>query len=193
MMKKTLVFATNNKNKAAEIQSLLGNTFIIKTLSEVGVTEDIPETGDTLEENAKIKSTYIHKLLSCDVFSDDTGLEVSALNGAPGVYSARYAGPEKSDSKNMSLLINKLSSFTDKRAQFRTVISLYKNGQHYTFQGIVKGTICNSKRGESGFGYDPIFIPIGSKLTFAEMDSQTKNSISHRGQAIKKMIAFLLD
>ncbi len=192
MKKKEIVFATHNAHKAKEIQNLLGDAFVIKTLSDVGIHEDIPETGETLEQNALIKSSYVYNLLGCNVFSDDTGLEVHALKGEPGVYSARYAGHKKNDKDNMSLLIQNLSNHTDKSAQFKTVISLFWEDQHVYFKGIAKGVIIDQLRGEFGFGYDPIFIPNGYDQTFAEMESQQKNALSHRGKAIQQMIEFLL-
>lgn len=191
MIKKELVFATHNLHKAKEIQALLGQDFTIKTLSDIDVQDDIPETGESLEQNALIKSSFVYNTFGCNVFSDDTGLEVAALGGEPGVYSARYAGKEKNDDNNMALLLKNLKAFEDRTAQFKTVISLFWNDEHYLFEGIVKGIIIEEKRGLHGFGYDPIFIPDGYDQTFAEMDALTKNKISHRGKAINQMIDFL--
>lgn len=191
MVKKELVFATHNANKAVEIQRLLGNRFSVKTLSDIDFHDDIAETENTLEGNAKLKSSFIHTRFNCNVFSDDTGLEVFALNGEPGVRSARYAGEQKSNQANMDLLLKKLERVEDRSAQFRTVISLYWDNQLHEFEGIVKGKIITDKRGTQGFGYDPIFVPDGLNTTFAEMSMEDKNKISHRGRAIQQMIDFL--
>ncbi|MCB9262463.1 MAG: RdgB/HAM1 family non-canonical purine NTP pyrophosphatase [Flavobacteriales bacterium] len=192
MSEKTpLVFATHNAHKAFEIQAILGEAFNVKTLSDIGFFDEIEETENTLEGNARLKSDALFSKFNCNVFSDDTGLEVTALNGEPGVFSARYAGEEKDNQANMALLLKNLQPFADRSAQFRTVISLYFNGQHHFFEGVVKGTIITKKRGNAGFGYDPIFVPDGHSKTFAEMDKTEKNAISHRGRAIAKMVAFL--
>ena len=192
-MKKELVFATHNPNKAKEIQLILGDSFVVKTLKDIGLYEDIPETGSTLEENAFIKSSYVYEKLGCNVFSDDTGLEVNSLHGEPGVYSARYAGPDCIDQDNMNLLLLNLQDKEDRTAQFRTVVSLFWEGRHYYLSGIVKGKIIHEKRGGLGFGYDPIFSPEGYDKTFAEMTPEEKNLLSHRGKAITQLAAFLLD
>jgi XTP/dITP diphosphohydrolase len=190
-MMKRIIFATNNRHKLEEVQHSLGDAFELVTLKEVGIVEDIPETGETLEENASQKSHYVFDRLGEDCFADDTGLEVVALNGAPGVHSARYASLEKSDSKNIDLLLKNLSGKLDRSARFRTVISLILNGQEYLFEGIVNGRIIEDRRGCDGFGYDPIFVPDGCDRTFAEMSMEEKNQISHRGRAVAKLVEFL--
>ncbi|MFT5723058.1 MAG: XTP/dITP diphosphohydrolase [Bacteroidia bacterium] len=191
MKLKEILFATHNKNKAIEIQKLLGHEFTVKTLVDVGFNDEIVETETTLKGNALLKSSVIHKRFSCNVFSDDTGLEVDALNGAPGVFSARYAGLQKSNDDNMALLLKNISPFTNKNARFKTIISLFWNNKHHFFEGIVEGKIIDKKRGGWGFGYDPIFIPEGYDLTFAEMSATEKNKISHRGKAVTKLVDFL--
>lgn len=188
----SLVFATHNANKAKEVQAMLGDDFWVKTLTNIGVHDEIPETQNTLEGNAHQKSSFIYQANHVNVFSDDTGLEVEALNGEPGVFSARYAGDQKDNDANMDLLLSKLESHSNRKAQFRTVISLYYNDQHHYFEGIVKGEINVSRSGDKGFGYDPIFTPEGYSKTFAEMNAEEKNAISHRGRAIRKMVDFLL-
>ena len=192
MIKKELVFATHNIHKAQEIQSILGNQFSVKTLTDIGIDEEIEETGEVLKDNAFIKSSYVFKKTGLNVFSDDTGLEVTALNGAPGVFSARYAGAQKNDSDNINLLLKNLEHFPDKSAQFHTVISLFWEGKNYFFNGYCKGNISSQKLGENGFGYDPIFIPEGYVQSFAQMSAKQKNVLSHRGRAIKEMTAFLI-
>ena len=187
----TLVFATHNQNKASEIQDMLSGRYKILTLKDIGCDVDIPETADTLEGNAKIKSEFVLKNYKKQVFADDTGLEVDALNGAPGVYSARYAGAERSDEANMNKLLGDLANFADRKAQFRTVISLEWGNETYYFEGIVRGHISEVKTGTDGFGYDPIFIPQGETRSFAEMSKQEKNKISHRGRAVGKLVDFL--
>ena len=186
----TLVFATQNENKAKEIQSLLPDHIIVKTLKDIGCDEDIPENQPDLEGNALDKAKFVvgHFNMSC--FADDTGLEIEALNGEPGVYSARYAGPEKDSEKNMDLVLEKLKNETNRKAQFRTVIALILDGQTHFFEGIVKGEIRKERAGGDGFGYDPIFEPEGCGKTFAEMSMEEKNSMSHRGRALEKMVAF---
>ena len=191
MMKK-LIFATNNPNKLAEIKSAV-KTFEVVGLKEMGIYEDIAETGTTLEENALIKSQYIFHKTGLDCFADDTGLEVKALNGRPGVYSARYAGPNCSAADNMDKILNELENHDDRSASFRTVISLILNGEKYYFEGEVMGDILSQKKGVDGFGYDPIFQPKGFSASFAEMSMIQKNEISHRGIAVKKLIQFLSD
>jgi XTP/dITP diphosphohydrolase len=187
----TLVFATNNPNKLKEIQELLGSTFILKSLHDIACEEDIPETANTLAGNALQKAEYIHDRYGFDVFADDTGLEVNALNGEPGVYSARYAGPEKDSTNNMDLLLKKLKTKSDRSAQFRTSIALIMDGDKYSFEGTVRGVITEEKEGLEGFGYDPIFKPEGYATTFAQMGLSEKNKISHRGRAFQQMIQFL--
>lgn len=188
---KKLVFATNNQHKLEEIREILLNKFEILGLKEFGVNDDIPETGKTLSENASIKSGFIFDEFNIDVFSDDTGLEIDALDGKPGVYSARYAGEDGNSEANISKVLTELQNKTNRKARFRTVISLILDGKEYQFEGKVEGRIIDKKHGSSGFGYDPIFIPDGYKETFAEMSSDEKNEISHRGRATKKLVDFL--
>lgn len=186
-----LVFATNNNNKVQEIRSLLQGKFDVITLKEAGINIDIPEPHDTLEENATEKSTTIHKLTAKDCFSEDTGLEVSALNGAPGVRSARYAGDEADFEKNIALLLSELHGKPDRKARFRTVISLIIDNKEYQFEGICSGKITQEESGSNGFGYDPVFIPEGSDKTFAQMNMDEKNIFSHRKKAVIKLLEFL--
>ena len=189
---KKLIFATNNPNKLAEIKSAV-KSFEVLGLKEMGIHEDIAETGTTLEENALIKSQYIFQKTGLNCFADDTGLELKALNGRPGVHSARYAGPNCSAADNMDKLLNELENHDDRSASFRTVISLILNGEKYYFEGEVMGDILSQKKGVDGFGYDPIFRPKGFSASFAEMSMTQKNEISHRGIAVKKLIQFLSD
>lgn len=186
-----LVFATGNPNKVMEVNDLLGDLFDIQSLKDIGCHVDIPETQATIEGNAIQKAQYIVDHYAMNCFSEDTGLEVKALNNEPGIYSARYAGAAKNAEDNMNLLLKNLSDQTDRSAQFRTVVALYLNGNMHTFEGICKGKIIEQKRGDHGFGYDPIFVPEGYEQTFAELDKTTKNEISHRGKAVRKLIAFL--
>lgn len=192
MMKK-IVFATNNQHKLDEIRSILGPDFEVVSLADIGCHVDIPETGQTLEENALQKAQYVYDHYGLSCFADDTGLEVDALNGAPGVYSARYAGGEGHDSEaNMNKLLAELENNNNRRAQFRTVIALIqKNINPIQFEGIVKGQITRQKSGEEGFGYDPIFQPDGYDQTFAELGMDIKNHISHRARAVKKLADYL--
>jgi XTP/dITP diphosphohydrolase len=187
----TLIFATNNQNKVKEIRKVLGDIFDVITLKEAGITIDIPEPYDTLEENATEKSTTIYSLTGKDCFSEDTGLEVEILNREPGVKSARYAGENRSDNDNIQKLLSNLVNENNRKARFRTVISLIREGKEHQFEGICEGTIIKEQRGEKGFGYDPIFIPDGSEKTFAEMDVEEKNKYSHRKKATEKLINFL--
>ncbi|WP_207428101.1 RdgB/HAM1 family non-canonical purine NTP pyrophosphatase [Pedobacter sp. SYSU D00535] len=187
---KTLVFATNNKHKLEEVQALIGDGFQLKTLEEIGCFDDIPETGATFEANASQKSRYIYERFQLDCFSDDSGLEVDALSGEPGVYSARYSGSRDSD-ENLQLVLDKMAGKTDRKARFRCVISLILNGEEQFFEGSVEGSITEVRAGAAGFGYDPIFIPEGHAITFAEMAAEEKNAISHRGRAVAKLVAFL--
>lgn len=187
-----LVFATNNRHKLQEIQHLLGNSIELLSLSEVGCFEDIPENQDTLEGNAAEKSFYIYNKLGMNCFADDTGLEIEALNGEPGVFSARYAGEEKSAENNMNKVLAKMTKIKNRKARFRTVISLVIDGLEFQFEGVVDGQILEEKRGTTGFGYDPIFKPDGLPLSFAEMSMKEKNKISHRGRAVAKLVDFLL-
>jgi len=186
-----LIFATNNKNKLKEINALAGTNFSIKGLHEMGIREDIPEEQDSLEGNARQKSQYIYDKLSVACFADDTGLEIDALNGRPGVYSARYAGPECSPEDNMQKVLAEMEGVYDRSARFRTVISLIIDGKEYQFEGMVEGEILTEKHGNEGFGYDPIFKPSGYSISFAQMPLSEKNTISHRGRATAKLIDFL--
>jgi len=187
----TIIFATNNQNKVNEIRAVLGLRFNIVTLKEAGIDIDIPEPHDTLEDNATEKSKTIFDLTKKNCFSEDTGLEVDALNGEPGVKSARYAGDSRSFDDNIEKLLSNLSSVDNKLARFRTVISLMLNGKEYFFEGICPGKIISERKGKNGFGYDPVFIPAGSVKTFAEMDMEEKNKFSHRKKAMEKLINFL--
>lgn len=189
-MSHQLVFATNNLHKLEEVQSKVGNTFKIISLNDIGCNDDIAETGLTLEENASIKSAFIHQKFSVDCFADDTGLEIEALNNEPGVFSARYSG-ERDFVRNMNLVLSNLENNPNRKARFRTVISLILNNKEYLFEGIVNGNIRTQATGNAGFGYDPIFEPEGYAITFAEMDLEEKNKISHRGIAMQKLIDFL--
>nr|WP_314867798.1 non-canonical purine NTP diphosphatase [uncultured Prevotella sp.] len=187
-----IVFATNNKHKLEEIKDILGKDFEIVSLAEIGCHEDIPETGLTLEENARQKSTYIVEHYNHDCFADDTGLEVDALNGEPGVHSARYAeGTDHDSEANMRKLLSKMANVKDRTARFRTVISLIINGVEHQFEGRVEGHIATEKHGKEGFGYDPIFIPEGYDKSFAELGEEVKNQISHRARAVKKLAEYL--
>ena len=186
-----LVFATNNKHKLEELQAILGNEFKLLSLKDIGCNEEIPEEQATLEGNAKQKSDFVFNKYGKNCFADDTGLEIEALNGEPGVYSARYAGEEKSAEANMAKVLNKLSKINMRKARFRTVISLILNGKEKQFEGIVTGEILREKKGDSGFGYDPIFKPDGFETSFAEMNLSEKNKISHRGRAVEKLVNYL--
>ena len=188
-----IIFATNNKNKVEEIKHLSHQKFEIFTLQEVGIDIDIPEPHDTLEANATEKSTTIYKLTNEAVFSEDTGLEVHALGGAPGVKSARYAGEGRNMQENIDKLLAELKDKSTRAAQFRTVVSLIIGGKEYQFEGICKGHITNEMDGTNGFGYDPVFIPAGSDITFANMDITEKNKFSHRKKAVQQLIDFLND
>lgn len=186
-----LCFATNNKHKIREIEALLGQAYQLLSLEDIGCTVELPEDRDTLEGNSLQKASYVYDHFQVNCFADDTGLEVAALNGAPGVYSARYAGPEKDTKENMALLLKNLEGKPERTAQFRTVITLIIKGKQVQFEGIVKGKIADRYQGNEGFGYDPIFIPEGHDKTFAEMTQDKKNEISHRGLAIQKLVAYL--
>ena len=188
---KELIFATNNSDKYREIQYLLGNNFKLISLKDLNFFEDIPETGDSLEKNASQKANFIYRLFNLDVFADDTGLEIEALKGKPGVHSARYAGQEKDSTANIKKVLHELMSKRNREARFRTVISLIINGKEHSFEGIVEGIILNSMRGKKGFGYDPVFQPSGYTQTFAEMELKQKNLISHRAIAFNKLVGFL--
>lgn len=186
-----LVFATNNQNKVKELKVLMLGSIEILTLSDIGCLEDIEETEDTLEGNAKLKANHVTKNYGYNCFADDTGLEVEALNGAPGVYSARYAGENVTYEDNVQKMLRKMKGKQNRQAQFRTSIALNLEGKQYLFEGVCKGEITNTKHGTDGFGYDPIFRPSGFKQTFAEMNFDQKGKISHRGLAVQKLIAFL--
>ena len=187
-----LIFATNNQHKTEEIRSVLKARFNIITLTEAGIDIDIPEPFDTLEENAREKAVTIYKLTGISCFGEDTGLETHALNGEPGVKSARYAGEERDFAANIEKLLNRLKDKTDRTARFRTVISLILEGTAYQFEGICEGYIAEAPRGEKGFGYDPVFIPLHSNRTFAEMSLTEKNQYSHRGKAVEQLVQFLI-
>lgn len=186
-----LIFATNNYHKLQEIQDLLNNKFKIISLDEIGINEDIPETADNLEGNALLKARFVYERTQSDCFADDTGLEVEMLEGAPGVYSARYAGENASFDDNMDKLIHAMENQENRRAKFRTVIALIIKGNEYLFEGKVDGTILKNKQGKDGFGYDPVFLPDGFEKSFAEMDPAQKNAISHRGRSAQKLAHFL--
>lgn len=186
-----LVFASNNKNKIQEIQALVPKNIQIVSLEDIGCTEDIPETADTIEGNAILKANYVTDKYGYDCFADDTGLEVEALNGAPGVYSARYAGEQKNANDNMDKLLSELKDKSNRKANFKTVIALNLNGKQNLFTGIINGKIIEEKIGSNGFGYDPIFVADGYEKTFAELTMEEKSTISHRGIAVKELILFL--
>ena len=186
-----LVFATNNKHKIEEVQQLLKDKFRLLSLQDINCHEELAETGNTLEENASQKANYIYKKFNANCFADDTGLEIEALNGKPGVLSARYVGEEKDSEKNIEKVLNELQASKNRKARFKTIISLFINGKEYLFEGIINGKIADKKHGEKGFGYDPIFIPDGFNKSFAEMTMEEKNKISHRAFAIKKLAEFL--
>jgi XTP/dITP diphosphohydrolase len=186
-----LVFASNNKNKIKEFQQQLPATLNILSLEDIGCYEEIPETADTIEGNSILKANYVTQKYGCDCFADDTGLEVEVLHGAPGVFSARYAGEQKNSDDNMEKLLGALSDISNRNAQFKTVITLNLNGKQHLFTGVARGQITLAKTGNKGFGYDPIFRPDGYQETFAELSSTIKNQISHRGKAAQQLISFL--
>jgi XTP/dITP diphosphohydrolase len=188
---KKLVFASNNKNKIEEISHILGNSFTLLSLRDINMEEDIPENEKTLEGNALFKARYIHNVTGLDVFADDTGLEIEELNGLPGVHSARFAGDDKNSMANIDKVLDLLGNNPHRKARFRTVIALIFEGKEYFFDGIVTGIITREKRGRKGFGYDPVFMPDGKDITFAEMELDEKNSISHRARAFEKLKEFL--
>lgn len=190
---KKLVFATNNAHKLEEIRTILGDKVEILSLNDINCHADIPETADTLQGNAALKAQYIYENYGLDCFADDTGLEVEALNGAPGIYSARYAGGEGHDSEaNMKKLLSEMQDKENRKARFRTVICLIEDGKEHFFEGIVNGSIIRERKGGAGFGYDPIFMPDGYSETFAEMGNDEKNKISHRARAVQKLCEYLL-
>lgn len=186
-----LVFATNNKHKLEELQAILGDQFTLLSLTDIECFDEIPEEQPTLEGNARQKAYYIYDKFGMNCFADDTGLEIKALNGEPGVYSARYAGEDKNSEANMKKVLEKLTKINEREARFRTVISLVIDGEEKQFEGIVNGEILTEKRGDSGFGYDPIFKPEGLDQSFAEMGLEDKNKISHRGRAVQKLVDYL--
>lgn len=186
-----ICFATNNNHKLIEIRQKLGKAYDIISLSDLGHTEELPETTGTIEGNSHQKALFVHELYGIDCFADDTGLVVDALLGAPGVNSAHYAGPERNSEANMALLLQNMSGIQQRSARFVTVITLVYNGGLYVFRGSVEGTIAESPRGSNGFGYDPLFVPVGWEKTFAELDLIEKNAFSHRAVAVEKLVAFL--
>ncbi|MBR6831382.1 MAG: non-canonical purine NTP diphosphatase [Tidjanibacter sp.] len=186
-----LIFATNNRHKLTEVEAILGGRIELISLAECGITEDIPETSDTIEGNALQKARYVYEKTGLDCFADDTGLEVDALGGAPGVHSARYATDGHDFAANRELLLRNMEDKSDRRARFRTVIALILGGEEFLFEGIVEGEITREERGEGGFGYDPMFQPEGYELTFSELSPEEKNSISHRGRAVTALSQFL--
>ena len=186
-----LVFATNNQHKIKEIKTLIGEGFNIKSLEDIGFVGEIPETKMTIEDNASQKSFYIYDKYKINCFADDTGLEIKSLNGRPGVFSARYAGDECDFNNNMNRVLDELKGKDDRSARFKTIISLIINGEEKTFEGIVNGKIIKRKKGKDGFGYDPIFLPDGYDLTFAEMSLDEKNIISHRARATRRLVEYL--
>nr|WKN39503.1 non-canonical purine NTP diphosphatase [Tunicatimonas sp. TK19036] len=186
-----LCFATNNAHKITEVQQLLGSSFEIVSLQDIGCAEELPETQNTLEGNSAQKARFVYEHYQVDCFADDTGLEIQALKGEPGVYSARYAGPQRDNQANMQKVLNNLEGETNRQAQFRTVITLILAGKEYAFEGTAPGTIAQEPSGHEGFGYDPIFIPEGYEQSFAEMLLEEKNQISHRGKAVQKLVGFL--
>ena len=188
-----LIFATNNRHKLTEVNQILGDTIELTTLAECGITEDIPETSPTIQGNALQKARYVWERTGRNCFADDTGLEVDALNGAPGVRSARYATDGHDFDANVTLLLRNLEGVTERSAQFRTVVALILDGEEYLFEGIVRGYITSERFGEGGFGYDPVFVPEGEVMTFAEMSAEAKNAISHRGRAMAKLAEWLAE
>ena len=185
-----LVFATNNTHKLEEVQAIIGNKFNLKSLTDIGCHDDIPETGVTFHENARQKTDYLVERFKVNCFGDDSGLEIDALNGEPGVYSARYSG-SRDMVQNIDLVLERLNGVESRAARFKTVISLFLEGKQYFFEGAIEGRIIEERRGDGGFGYDPIFIPEGYSRTFAEMSAAEKNLISHRSIAVSKMAEFL--
>jgi len=193
MMETSLVFATNNQHKLTEVNDIVGDTFRVLSLKDIGCFDDIPETADTLEGNALLKARHVKQKYGYDCFADDTGLEIKALHNAPGVYSARYAGEAKDAKANMLKVLEELKNQTDRSARFRTVIALIIGEEESLLEGSIEGTIINEPRGKAGFGYDPVFLPHGYSQTFAEMETGVKNSISHRAEAIKKLKQWIID
>jgi XTP/dITP diphosphohydrolase len=187
-----IVFATNNENKIREIRSILGKSFELLSLKDLKIEDEIPENEPSLEENAMFKARYIYKMLDKNVFADDTGLEIDVLNGLPGVHSARFAGEANDPDANIDKALSLMGSSANRNARFRTVIALILDGEEFMFEGVVNGIIIHEKRGTEGFGYDPVFVPEGGKLTFAEMPLSEKNLISHRARAFEKLRSFLV-
>ena len=187
-----IVFATNNENKLREIRNILGTSFTLLSLSDLNINDDVPENEPDLEGNSMLKARHIHKMLNMNVFADDTGLEIEALGGLPGVNSARFAGEDKNSGSNIDKVLEMMGDTANRRARFRTVIALILDGREYFFDGIVNGRIITEKRGREGFGYDPVFVPEGSDRTFAEMPLNEKNKISHRARAFEKLRIFLV-
>lgn len=190
-MRKQIVFATNNRHKLDEIRDIAGTCFEILSLADIGCHDDIPETADTLRGNALLKARWVKDRYGYDCFADDTGLMVDALNGEPGVYSARYAGPGHDSAANMALLLERMKDVADRKARFVTEIALIEGENEHFFTGEVKGRINETPCGDAGFGYDPVFVPEGASVTFAEMDSQAKNAVSHRGRAVAALMVYL--
>lgn len=188
---KKLCFATNNQHKLAEVSQMLAGKYELLSLQDIGCNEELPEEQETLEGNSRQKAEYVWDNYNVSCFADDTGLEVEALNGAPGVYSARYAGPQRSDADNMNKLLQSLQGQQNRRARFRTSITLILDGKQHQFEGIVTGSIAESWQGDKGFGYDPVFVPDGHNRTFAQMSAEEKNAISHRGRAMQELVQFL--
>lgn len=191
MEKIQICLASNNSHKIVELQQLLGYDFVIKTMKDIGCEDDIEEYGTTFEQNSRIKADYIYQKYGVNVIADDSGLEVKALNNSPGVYSARYAGEPTNHQANMEKLLLELSGIANRRAKFRTVVTLILDGEHQIFEGEVSGKILTELRGNAGFGYDPLFVPDGFEKTFAEMTSDQKNELSHRAKAIKSLLKYL--
>jgi len=185
-----LVFATNNTHKTEEVRQLLAGQYQVLNLKDIGCDTDIPETGDTFAENARLKTSFVNTHFKMDCFADDSGLEVEALNNAPGIYSARYAG-QRGDRENLELVLKNMEGQSNRKARFKTVVSLLQNNEHHFFEGVINGTLREQASGAAGFGYDPIFVPDGYDITFAEMSMEKKNEISHRAQAMRKLISFL--
>src|SRR6185295_13027662 len=187
----TICFATNNRHKLKEVQSLLGDRFTLVTLGEVGCDEELLENQNTLEGNSLEKAAYVANKYRVPAFADDTGLFVEELQGAPGVHSARYAGPQRHDDDNIALLLKNMEGATNRKAHFKTIITLVDGSHIHQFEGVINGTILPDKRGTGGFGYDPVFLPDGYEVTFGEMSEEAKNEISHRAAAVKKLVDFL--
>ncbi len=187
---RTLVFATNNKHKLEEVQAMTGESFRLLSLADIGCFDDIPETGTTFSANASQKTRYLVERFNRDCFADDSGLEIDALNGEPGVYSARYSGSRDMD-RNIALVMDRMKGLSNRRARFKCVVSLVMDGQEHLFEGSIEGNITETLEGDGGFGYDPLFKPLGHELTFAQMPPQLKNSMSHRALAIEKLVGFL--